>query len=283
MLTIHSTPKLQPVFNAATLIPAHTLTAVILTWNEEENIARTLHHLTWLEKIIVVDSGSNDKTVELINSFRNTEVHVRKFDTHAQQWNYGLSLCDCEWILSLDADYILSYAFIEEIKQKLTQDHICAFNAGFEFVLFEKPLASNNTTPRPVLFKRCNCIYYDDGHTQRLRINGKTADLKNKILHDDRKPLSRWLLNQSAYSVKEATMLMIKPDAEMSFLEKLRKKRIYTPLMMFFFCLFRKRMILNGQRGWHYTLQRTIVEMLISLRLTEEKINKNEYPEHTHK
>lgn len=258
------------------MVASTTLTAVILTWNEEENIARTLHHLTWLEKIIVVDSGSTDKTVALASSFPNTECHTRIFDTHAQQWNYGLGLCRSEWVLSLDADYILTYAFIEEIKHKLQTTGISAYNAGFEFVLFEKPLSSNNTTPRPVLFRRADCIYYDDGHTQRLKINGKTAALENKILHDDRKPLSRWLLNQSAYSIKEANMLITKDTRDMSFLEKLRRKRIYTPLLMFFFCLFRKRMILNGKRGWHYTLQRTIVEMLISLRLTEEKLQTND-------
>ena len=274
MLTIHSTPKLQPGFNTSSVVPAQTLTAVILTWNEEENIARTLHHLTWLERIVVIDSGSTDKTLELIRSFPNAEVHVRKFDTHAQQWNYGLGFCNSEWILSLDADYILSYAFIEEIKQKLDLDNISAFNAEFDFVLFERPLNKNNTTPRPVLFKREDCVYYDDGHTQRLKVNGRQAALKNKILHDDRKPLSRWLLNQSSYSLKEATMLLEKSEEDMSFLEKLRKKRIYTPLLMFFFCLFKRRMIMEGARGWHYTLQRTIVEMLISLRLTEEKISK---------
>lgn len=260
--------------NMTDLIPGNILTAVILTWNEEENIARTLHHLTWLERIIVIDSGSTDKTTELIRSFPNTEVYTRKFDTHAQQWNYGLSLCSSEWVLSLDADYILTYAFIEEVKEKLAANDICAFDAEFEFVIFEKPISRNNTTPRPVLFKREECTYYDDGHTQRLRINGKTAGFKNKILHDDRKPLSRWLLNQSAYSLKEANMLLAKSSGEMSFLEKLRRKRVYTPLLMFFFCLFRKRMLFNGERGWHYTLQRTIVEMLISLRLTEEKISK---------
>ena len=137
------------------MITAETLTAVILTWNEEENIARVLHHLTWLEKIIVIDSGSTDKTIELNTELlKILEVYTRKFDTHAQQWNYGLSLCDSEWILSLDADYILPYVFIEEIKDKLTQKGISAFNAEFEFVLFEKPFSSNNTTPRPVLFKR---------------------------------------------------------------------------------------------------------------------------------
>ncbi len=255
-------------------IPAHILTAVILTWNEEENISRTLSHLTWLEKIVIIDSGSADKTVDLIKSFSNTEVHVRKFDTHASQWNYGLSFCNSEWILSLDADYILPYAFIEEIKANISKNGYSAFTTGFDFVIFERPLNSNNTTPRPVLFKRSECIYYDDGHTQRLKINGKTGDFKNRILHDDRKPLSRWLHNQAAYSVKEAEMLLYS-GKQLSFLEKLRKKKLYTPLLMFFFCLFRKRMIFNGWRGWHYTLQRTIVEMLISLRLTEDKINNN--------
>lgn len=274
-ITTSSTKGLQQNSDINNIIPAQTLTAVVLTWNEEENIARTLHHLTWLERIVVIDSGSTDNTVELIKGFANTEVHTRKFDTHAQQWNYGLSFCHSEWILSLDADYILSYAFIEEIKQKLSQANISAYNAEFDFVLFERPLNKNNTTPRPVLFKQRDCIYYDDGHTQRLRINGKQAALTNRILHDDRKPLSRWLLNQSSYSLKEAMMLLDKPEGEMSVLEKLRKKRIYTPLLMFFFCLFKRRMILEGARGWHYTLQRTIVEMLISLRLTEEKINKS--------
>lgn len=255
-------------------IPASTVTALILTWNEQENISRTLSHLTWLEKIIIIDSGSSDKTIKLINGFPNTQLHIRNFDTHANQWNYGLSLCTSEWILSLDADYILPYAFIEEIKANILKKEYSAFYTEFDFVIFDRPLNNNNTTPRPVLFKRKDCIYYDDGHTQRLKINGKIANFKNKILHDDRKPLSRWLYNQAAYSVKEADMLL-SSDKDLSFLEKLRKKKIYTPLLMFFFCLFNKRMIFNGWRGWHYTLQRTIVEMLISLRLTEQNLNKN--------
>ncbi len=99
-------------------IPFNSLTALILTCNEEENIARTLSHLEWLEKVIVIDSGSTDKTIELIGSFTNTKTYYRKFDTHAQQWNYGLGVCESEWILSLDADYILTDAFIEEIKKE---------------------------------------------------------------------------------------------------------------------------------------------------------------------
>lgn len=252
------------------VIPANILTAVILTWNEEENIARTLSHLIWLQKIIVVDSGSTDKTIELIQSFPNTEICTRKFDTHATQWNYGTSLCNSEWVLSLDADYILTDAFIEEIKQKILQTNISAFYTNFDFVVFGKALRGNNTTPRAVLFKKQFCNYYDEGHTQRLNINyGSAESFTNRILHDDRKPLSRWLYNQGNYSLKETAMLMQRSNKDLPLTGRIRKTKIWAPVFIFFYCLIRKGMIFNGWRGWHYTLQRTLAEILISMRLTE--------------
>ncbi|MBV9963220.1 MAG: glycosyltransferase family 2 protein [Parafilimonas sp.] len=261
-------------------ISADTLTAVILTWNEEENIDRTLSCLGWIERIIVVDSNSTDKTLELVRSFSNTEIYQRKFDTHATQWNYGLSLCNSEWILSLDADYILHEAFVAETMEYLESGTATAYRAFFEFCLFGKPLRSNNTTPRPVLFKKANCIYYDDGHTQRLQINGQLATYKNKIWHDDRKPLLRWLINQSFYSIKESEMLLNAPPDILSFPSKLRKTKIFAPLLIFVYSLFAKRLILDGWRGWYYTLQRTIAESLICLRLIEDKYKESEREQH---
>ena len=248
------------------------LTAVILTWNEEENIARALSHLNWLEKIIVVDSGSTDATLQLISSFKNTKIYHRVFDTHANQWNYGLGLCESKWILSLDADYILPDIFVEEVIKNLSAVNISAFLAKFEFLVFGKALRGNNTTPRPVLFKKSDCVYFDDGHTQRLQINGATSFFKNKIWHDDRKPLSRWLINQSVYSIKEAVMLAnISSTKKLSFTDRLRKTKILAPVFVFFYCLFGKALILDGWRGWYYTLQRTVAETLIAERLIEEK------------
>ena len=251
------------------IIPAEILTATILTWNEEENIARTLSHLQWLEKVIIIDSGSTDKTIELIKSFSNTEVYTRTFDTHGTQWNYSLNFCKSEWVLSMDADYILTDVFIEEIQEKIQANDADAYYANFDFIIFGKPLKGNNTTPRAVLFKRALCSYYDDGHTQRLRINGTARSFTNKILHDDCKPLSRWLLNQGNYSQREAIMLLQRSNAELPFTGKLRKTKIFAPVFIFFYCLFYKRMIFNGWRGWHYTLQRTLAEILVSMRLTE--------------
>jgi glycosyltransferase involved in cell wall biosynthesis len=263
--------------NITDIIPADMLTAEILTWNEEENIARTLSRLGWLEKIIIIDSGSTDKTIELVQSFPNTEIHTRKFDTHATQWNYGLNFCNSKWVLSLDADYILPDAFIEEVQQNILKTGMEAFYANFDFVVMGKALRGNNTTPRAVLFKKEYCSYYDDGHTQRLLINGRAESFTNKILHDDRKPLTRWLYNQGQYSQKEVIMLLQRSDKELPFTGKLRKKKILAPVFIFFYCLLYKKMMFNGWRGWHYTLQRTLAEILISLRLTEAAyLNKEE-------
>src|SRR5437899_2882641 len=99
------------------LVKSNILQALILTKDEEPNIGRVLSKLQWLEKVVVLDSYSTDATVEIAGSFANVDLHSRIFDTHATQWNYGLSLMDSKWVLSLDADYILSDDFIKEIKE----------------------------------------------------------------------------------------------------------------------------------------------------------------------
>ena len=248
---------------------SNLLQAVILTKNEESNIGRVLEHLKWVERVIVIDSLSTDATEAIVKSFANTEWHSRVFDTHATQWNYGVQQANSQWILSLDADYIIPEAFAEEIVEKIKQTDFAAFDTTFRFLMFGKPLRGNNTTPRPVLFQKSLCMYYDDGHTQRLQINGKTGTFTNKVDHDDRKPLSRWLTNQAAYSIRECEMLMHTPKNKLTLTSKIRKTKVLAPLFIFFYCLFVKGLILDGWRGWYYTLQRTIVEMLFALRLIE--------------
>ena len=65
-------------------------------------------------------------------------------------------------------------------------------------------------------------------------------------------------------------MLAETPRQQLSFTSKLRKTKILAPVFVFFYCLFVKGLIFSGWRGWHYTLQRTLVEILLALRLTEQ-------------
>ena len=252
-----------------------SLTALILTKNEEPNLNRVLKKLTWLEKIIILDSFSTDATIEIARSYQNVVLYQRKFDTFATQCNYGLSLITTDWVLSLDADYVLTDGFIEETKKFIEQGDKTAYMVGFKFLVFGKKLLGDNTTPRAVLFKLSNCSYYDDGHCHRLSINGDTGNFKSYILHDDRKSLTRWLSNQDGYSIKESEKLLNSTVGNLSLSSKIRKNKVFAPFLVFFHCLFVKGLIFNGWAGWHYTLQRTMVEMLLAIRLIEdEKLSK---------
>jgi glycosyltransferase involved in cell wall biosynthesis len=67
------------------------LTALILTYNEQENISRTLDSISWVQKILIVDSYSTDETVKLAGSYPNVSVVQRAFDSFAGQCQFGLS------------------------------------------------------------------------------------------------------------------------------------------------------------------------------------------------
>jgi glycosyltransferase involved in cell wall biosynthesis len=251
------------------------LQALILTKNEEPNLLRVLNKLTWLQKVIIVDSYSNDATLSIARSFPNVVVYQRPFDTFAKQCNHGLSLINSQWVLSMDADYVLTDGFIKETEGFVTgTNNKVAYYAKFEFLIFGRQLISNNTTPRAVLFKHGLSYYFDDGHAHRLKIEGGTGNYKSKILHDDRKPLSIWVHNQDGYAIKECKKLSNPAIGPLSLSSKIRKNKIIAPFLVFFHCLFVKRLIFNGWIGWHYTLQRTMVEILLAIRLIEtEKLS----------
>ncbi|WP_121809997.1 glycosyltransferase family 2 protein [Mucilaginibacter kameinonensis] len=247
------------------------ITALILTKNEEPNLKRVLDRLTWLQRVVILDSFSTDATLDIANSYPNVEVFQRKFDTHGNQWNYGLSLLKSKWALTLDADYVLTPEFIQETQNIIANPQNEAYETTFRFLVFGKKLSGDNTTPRPVLFDINKCIYYDDGHTQRLKINGSTGMYKSYILHDDRKSLSRWLSNQDGYAIKESKKLVNESTSGMPLSGRIRKTKVFAPFLVFFHCLFVKRLIFNGWAGWHYTLQRTMVEILLAIRLIEDE------------
>ena len=63
--------------------------------------------LRWAQRVLVIDSGSTDDTLALIAQFPNVQVLHRPFDSFAEQCNFGLQHISSEWVLSMDADYVL--------------------------------------------------------------------------------------------------------------------------------------------------------------------------------
>ena len=91
------------------------ITPVMLCSNEQENLPRSLAALTRFPRVILLDSGSTDASRSIAAQFANVEWHERTFDQHAQQWQHGLSLAHTDWVLSLDADYVLPERLQDEI------------------------------------------------------------------------------------------------------------------------------------------------------------------------
>ena len=95
------------------------LSVVVITLNEERNIARCLESVRGLaDEIIVVDSGSRDRTVDLCRE-AGAIVVVHPFEGHIQQKNHALSCCTHDWVLSLDADEALSEALRQSIRRTI--------------------------------------------------------------------------------------------------------------------------------------------------------------------
>jgi hypothetical protein len=271
------------------------VTALILTFNEAPNIERTLRQLNWLNAILIVDSGSTDETLEFARAAHpNVKVVTRPFDSFASQCNFGLSQIETEWVLSLDADYVLTPELVEEIAKLEPRSNVSGYSAQFRYCINRRPLRSTVYPPRTVLYRRRAAKYHDEGHGHRVTVDGKVEKLSGKIDHDDRKPFGRWLSEQKRYAGIEAKHLLEmrhEPRAtsneqqaalsveqraptkgELSFQDRLRLKVVLAPPAMFFYLLFVRGLILDGWPGWVYVGQRAIAELLLSYRLLIEKL-----------
>ena len=95
-----------------------TLSVAMIAMNEEANLPRTLESVRWADEIVIVDSGSTDRTLEIARSYgAKTSFHA--FGGHGEQKNVALDLCTSHWTLLLDADEVLTPALQQEIRQLL--------------------------------------------------------------------------------------------------------------------------------------------------------------------
>ena len=111
-------------------LPAREITPLLLTFNEEDNLERTLAPLSWARDIVVVGSGSTDRALRILARDPRIRVIHRNFDTHATQWNFSLKHVATDWVLSVDADYESSREFASEIARLDPPEAITAQGAA---------------------------------------------------------------------------------------------------------------------------------------------------------
>ena len=245
------------------------ITPLILTYNEAPNIGRTLEQLRWARDIVVVDSFSDDETLEIVSSVPQARVFRRKFDSFARQCNFGLTETgiNSEWVLSLDADYILTPELIEEMAELKPESNVFGYRSRFVYCIYGRRLRSGVYPPVTVLFRHAKGSYREDGHAHRAVVQGEIRDLHAPILHDDRKPLSRWFQAQLRYTELEAKKLLTSDPGALAWTDRVRCWRVVAPVATLFYCLIIRAGVLDGWAGFYYAFQRMLAELMLSLYL----------------
>jgi len=244
------------------------LTVMVITFNEEANIRRTLDSLRWVPSILVIDSYSTDGTLAIVQAYPHTRILQRKFENFADQCNFGLSEVDTTWVLSIDADYVFPQESAQAIEAAIQGD-AAAYRAMFRYCIYGEPVRGSILPPRTVLYRKARAHYVNDGHGHRVVVEGSVESLPFSIRHDDRKPLSRWLQSQINYARQEADKISSSPGAELGRNDRIRKAVVLAPPLVFLLVYGIRGGILSGWRGLFYALQRLTFEVLLSLFLID--------------
>jgi glycosyltransferase involved in cell wall biosynthesis len=250
------------------------ITPLIITFDEVPNIARAIDKLAWARRIIVVDSGSTDGTLDVLTRYPHIALFKREFDSFADQCNFGLAQVETEWALSLDADYELSDLLVAELSNLRDMEGVAGYCASFVYRIHGRPLRGTLYPTRTVLYRVKNARYANEGHGHKVTVSGDVRALSGVVYHDDRKPLSRWLASQQTYARLEADYLL-KGDADvLSASDRFRRMAWPAPIVVFFYVLVVKGCLFDGWPGWFYALQRLLAECMIALELIDRRLRR---------
>ncbi len=182
------------------------ISATIITFNEERNIARVIESLRCCDEILVLDSGSNDRTVEIAGKL-GARVEEASWHGYAAQKNIAVELAANDWILSLDADESLSEALEAEIWQ--------IKKAGPRFDAYTMPrlaqylgrwiLHSGWYPDRKIrLFNRRKAKWVGEFVHESVKVNGTVGHLKSNLLHFTCSSLSEHVRTMDSYTTLAA-------------------------------------------------------------------------------
>ena len=185
------------------------VSAVVLTLNEEANIAACLESLGWVAEVFVVDSLSADRTAEIARSL-GARIYSHLFEGYAKQRNWALDNLPftSEWVLMLDADERIPSALADEIAQAVRSegDGYAGFYLKYRHIFLGRFLRHGGLYPTWLLrlFKRHCARYEERAMNEHIILNGKVGYLENPFDHCDCRPLSDWIAKHDRYADLEA-------------------------------------------------------------------------------
>jgi glycosyltransferase involved in cell wall biosynthesis len=221
------------------------ITATIITLDEERNIARAIESLRCADEILIVDSGSVDRTVELAHNLgaRVIEANWRGF---SEQKNWAAEQASHDWILSLDADEALSEALESEILTlKKTGSQCDAYTMPRLARYMGRWILHSGWYPdRKIrLYHRARARFVGDFVHESLQVDGHVGSLENNILHFTCDSLSEHVKTVDRYTTLAAQELAARKVA-VPF-----TRLIADPAWTFFRTYFLQRGFLDGPEG----------------------------------
>ncbi|MCR5665031.1 MAG: glycosyltransferase family 2 protein [Oscillospiraceae bacterium] len=189
---------------------ALSITTIILTGNEEKNIAAAIRSAAQIsERILVIDSGSTDSTAALAEQ-HGAEVFFHEWPGHAAQFNWALDHCNIQtqWVFRLDADERISPELAEEIRRRIDQTDAAGFEMRWR-VYFMKKWIRHAGTHKPYFLRlfRYGAGRCEGEMDERIAVNGRVERLEGDLIHYDYKGLDEWLQKHIGYSNRELLLL----------------------------------------------------------------------------
>ena len=174
------------------------VTPMVITYDEEPNIARMLDSLRWARRVVVLDSGSTDATRAIAERYPNVAFFTRPFDDFKTQTDHGIQATgiDTDYVLALDADMAVPPAFVAELEQHFLGKGYAGALVPFEYWVLGRPLLGSLYPSMYRLFRPSAGRVIQVGHGHKFEVDGPTYRFRARLRHDDRKSLDWWTRSQ---------------------------------------------------------------------------------------
>ncbi|MGX1308048.1 glycosyltransferase involved in cell wall biosynthesis [Amorphus suaedae] len=261
----------QPRWKAGTAPVA----VVMISFNEAHNMTEVLDNLAgWAEEVFLVDSFSNDETVDIALS-RGVTVVQRAFTGFGDQWNFAARKLPFKapWTMKLDPDERLTPELKAAIEQAITADAHDALILRRRLWFMGRPLSIRQDILR--LWRTGTCRFADVAVNEHPLVEGAALGVAGDLEHHDSPSLHRWVEKQNRYTTAEAIAgfrndaLSVTPRLLGSSLERrMWLKRVYwrAPFRhqaMYLFCLFGQGAWRSGRSGFIWARLRVMVFRMI--------------------
>ena len=233
-----------------------TLSIAIVALNEEANLGRVLESVRWADEIVVVDSGSTDRTCEIAREYGARVIH-EPWRGYTGQKNYALELCTKDWILSLDADEELSSKLQTEIRSLLSVEPTAdAYLLKRRNLFLSRWIRHGGYYPDPKLrlFRRHSANFAPAARfTERpvhetIAFEGHLETLHHDLIHHAYPTIESYIDHMDRYSTLGAQIVIDKGKTSRSWLA-FYWNILFVPLLTFVWNYFFRLGFLDGREG----------------------------------